>query len=94
MTNCTKNPNIISAQTPSKIPDVKVFDLFESLRAPQSLERPELRPNTSGVDGVNVGLVSSSVSAQVPADEACSNAIPRAQAVGVTLPFNLCINLP
>ena len=57
MTNCTKNPNIISAQTPSKIPDVKVFDLFESLRAPQSLERPELRPNTSGVDGVNVGLV-------------------------------------
>lgn len=37
-------------------------------------------------------MVSSSVSAQVPADEACSNAIPRAQAVGVTLPFNLCIN--
>ena len=41
-------------------------------------------------------MVSSPVSAQVPvpAVEACSNAIPRAQAVGVTLPFNLCINLP
>lgn len=43
---------------------------------------------------VSAVLVVSPASAQVPADEACANAIPRAQAAGVTLPFNLCINLP
>lgn len=39
-------------------------------------------------------VVASSVSAQVPADEACANAIPRAGNAGATLPFNLCISLP
>ena len=40
-------------------------------------------------------MVASPVSAApLPADEACAKAIPRAQAAGVTLPFNLCFNLP